>query len=156
MTPSPPPDPTPHHNHPKKVKPPGLDSGTPPQTPKKKGVRGLHAFPTRLTNPRMPHAVRTPTNGVRTAGLACGPSGQACWPCTPVRRACRPCTPSGQACTAGTPVRPGSRKPLNLRGLREPGRTGVPAMHACPKGVQALHALRTGVHGRHACPARLT
>ncbi|PLW41327.1 hypothetical protein PCANC_17348 [Puccinia coronata f. sp. avenae] len=52
---------------------------------------------------------RTPKNGVRTAGLACSPSGQACWPCTPVRRACRPCTPSGQACTAGTPVRPGSR-----------------------------------------------
>ncbi|PLW37277.1 hypothetical protein PCASD_09426 [Puccinia coronata f. sp. avenae] len=25
--------------------------------------------------PRMPHAVRTPTNGVRTAGLACGPAG---------------------------------------------------------------------------------
>ncbi|PLW33190.1 hypothetical protein PCANC_23528 [Puccinia coronata f. sp. avenae] len=94
----------------------------------------------------MPHAVRTPTNGVRTAGLACGPAGQACWPCTPVWRACRPCTPSGQACTAGTPVQPGSRKPLKLRGLREPGWTGV----------QALHALRTGVHGWHACPARLT
>ncbi|PLW55156.1 hypothetical protein PCANC_05264 [Puccinia coronata f. sp. avenae] len=31
----------------------------------------------------MPHAVRTPTNGVRTAGSACGPAGQACWPCTP-------------------------------------------------------------------------
>ncbi|PLW07453.1 hypothetical protein PCANC_26791 [Puccinia coronata f. sp. avenae] len=37
-----------------------------------------------------------------------------------------------------------------------PRRTGVLAMHACPEGVQALHALRTGVHGRHACPARLT
>ncbi|PLW35958.1 hypothetical protein PCASD_12682 [Puccinia coronata f. sp. avenae] len=140
----------------------------------------------------MPHAVRTPTNGVRTTGLACGPAGQACWPCTPVWRACRPCTPSGQACTAGTPVRPGSRKPLKLRGLREllgtlirvpngtlirvpngtliraprgshkpldprglrePGRTGVPAVHACPEGVQGLHALQTGVHGQHACPA---
>ncbi|PLW56324.1 hypothetical protein PCANC_04029 [Puccinia coronata f. sp. avenae] len=95
----------------------------------------------------MPHAVRTPTNGVRTAGLACGPAGQACWPCTPVWRACRPCTPSGQACTAGTPVRPGSHKPLKSRGLR------VPAVHACPEGVQGLHALRTGVHGQHACPA---
>ncbi|PLW30719.1 hypothetical protein PCANC_24671 [Puccinia coronata f. sp. avenae] len=50
--------------------------------------------------PRMPHAVRTPTNGVRTAGLACGPARQAF--------------------TAGTPVRPGSRKPLESRGLREP------------------------------------
>ncbi|PLW27445.1 hypothetical protein PCANC_24708 [Puccinia coronata f. sp. avenae] len=70
--------------------------------------------------PRMPHAFRTPTNGVRTAGSVCGPAGQACWPCTPVWRACRPCTPSGQACTAGTPVRPGSRKPLKSRGLREP------------------------------------
>ncbi|PLW52736.1 hypothetical protein PCANC_15980, partial [Puccinia coronata f. sp. avenae] len=68
----------------------------------------------------MPHAFRTPTNGVRTASLACGPAGQVCWPCTPVWRACRPCTPSGQACTAGTPVRPGSRKPLESRGLREP------------------------------------
>ncbi|PLW32439.1 hypothetical protein PCANC_22776 [Puccinia coronata f. sp. avenae] len=47
----------------------------------------------------------------------------------------------------------GSRKPLNSRGLREPGRTGVPAMHACPESVQGLHALRTGVHGQHACPA---
>ena len=37
-----------------------------------------------------------------------------------------------------------------------PRRTGVLAMHACPEGVQALHALRTGVYGRHACPARLT
>ncbi|PLW26550.1 hypothetical protein PCASD_25074 [Puccinia coronata f. sp. avenae] len=46
----------------------------------------------------MPHAVRTPTNGVRTAGSACGPARQACWPCTPVR--------------------PGSRKPLKSRGLR--------------------------------------
>ncbi|PLW28192.1 hypothetical protein PCASD_24044 [Puccinia coronata f. sp. avenae] len=71
---------------------------TPPRTPKKKGVRGLHAFPTRRANPRMPHAVCTPTNGVRTAGLACGPAGQAC--------------------TAGTPVQPGSRKPLESRGLR--------------------------------------
>ncbi|PLW45772.1 hypothetical protein PCASD_04757 [Puccinia coronata f. sp. avenae] len=32
-----------------------------------------------------------------------------------------------------------------------PRRTGVLAMHACPEGVQALHALRTGVYGRHAC-----
>ncbi|PLW40168.1 hypothetical protein PCANC_18255 [Puccinia coronata f. sp. avenae] len=71
-------------------------------------------------NPCMPHAVCTPTNGVRTAGLACGPAGQACWPCRPVWGACRPCMPSGQACTAGTPVRPGSRKPLESRGLREP------------------------------------
>ncbi|PLW53802.1 hypothetical protein PCANC_03577 [Puccinia coronata f. sp. avenae] len=47
----------------------------------------------------------------------------------------------------------GSRKPLDLRGLREPGRTGVPAVHACLEGVQGLHALRTGVHGQHACPA---
>ncbi|PLW14840.1 hypothetical protein PCANC_18172 [Puccinia coronata f. sp. avenae] len=47
----------------------------------------------------------------------------------------------------------GSRQPLNLRGLREPGRTGVPAVHACPEGVQGLHALQTGVHGQHACPA---
>ncbi|PLW17328.1 hypothetical protein PCASD_18502, partial [Puccinia coronata f. sp. avenae] len=47
----------------------------------------------------------------------------------------------------------GSRKPLNLRGLREPGRTGMPAVHACLEGVQGLHALRTGVHGQHACPA---
>ncbi|PLW19949.1 hypothetical protein PCANC_11934 [Puccinia coronata f. sp. avenae] len=38
----------------------------------------------------------------------------------------------------------------------QPRQTGVLAMHACPEGVQALHALRTGVHGRHACPARLT
>ncbi|PLW15254.1 hypothetical protein PCANC_18509 [Puccinia coronata f. sp. avenae] len=65
-------------------------------------------------------ACRTPTNGVRTAGSACGPAGQACWPCTPFWRACRPCTPSGQACKAGTPVWPGSRKPLKSRGLREP------------------------------------
>ncbi|PLW38050.1 hypothetical protein PCANC_14557 [Puccinia coronata f. sp. avenae] len=47
----------------------------------------------------------------------------------------------------------GSRKPLNLRGLREPGRAGVPAVHTCPEGVQGLHALQTGVHGQHACPA---
>ncbi|PLW56693.1 hypothetical protein PCANC_05109 [Puccinia coronata f. sp. avenae] len=47
----------------------------------------------------------------------------------------------------------GSRKPLNSRGLREPGRTGVPAVNACPEGVQGLHALQTGVHGQHACPA---
>ncbi|PLW14376.1 hypothetical protein PCANC_17469 [Puccinia coronata f. sp. avenae] len=46
----------------------------------------------------------------------------------------------------------GSRKPLNWRGLREPGRTGVPAVHACLEGMQGLHALRTGVHGQHACP----
>ncbi|PLW07364.1 hypothetical protein PCASD_25562 [Puccinia coronata f. sp. avenae] len=97
---------------------------TPPQTPKKRRA-GAARLPTQACKPphalpRMPHAVRTPTNGVRTAGLACGPAGQACWPCTPVWRACRPCTPSGQACTAGTPVRPGSHKPLELRGLREP------------------------------------
>ncbi|PLW36921.1 hypothetical protein PCANC_21205 [Puccinia coronata f. sp. avenae] len=49
----------------------------------------------------------------------------------------------------------GSRKPLDSRGLREPGRTGVPAVHACPEGVQGLHALRTGVHGQHACLAGL-
>ncbi|PLW34883.1 hypothetical protein PCANC_23752 [Puccinia coronata f. sp. avenae] len=47
----------------------------------------------------------------------------------------------------------GSRKPPDSRGLREPGRTGVPAVHACPEGVQGLHALQTGVHGQHACPA---
>ncbi|PLW54652.1 hypothetical protein PCANC_05347 [Puccinia coronata f. sp. avenae] len=46
----------------------------------------------------------------------------------------------------------GSRKPLNSRGLREPGWTGVPAVHACPEGVQGLHALRTGV--RTACGMR--
>ncbi|PLW27441.1 hypothetical protein PCASD_23076 [Puccinia coronata f. sp. avenae] len=26
-------------------------------------------------------------------------------------------------------------------------------MHACPEGLQGLHALWTGVHGQHACPA---
>ncbi|PLW12168.1 hypothetical protein PCANC_17214 [Puccinia coronata f. sp. avenae] len=77
----------------------------------------------------MPHTVRTPTNGMRTAGSAC--------------------SPAGQACTAGTPVQPGSR-------LREPGWTGVRAVHACPEGMQGLHALRTGMHGQHACPAGLT
>ncbi|PLW07260.1 hypothetical protein PCANC_24744 [Puccinia coronata f. sp. avenae] len=29
----------------------------------------------------------------------------------------------------------------------------MPAVQACPEGVQGLHALRTGVHGQHACPA---
>ncbi|PLW25920.1 hypothetical protein PCASD_26356 [Puccinia coronata f. sp. avenae] len=29
----------------------------------------------------------------------------------------------------------------------------MPAVHACPEGVQGLHALWTGVHGQHACPA---
>ncbi|PLW33812.1 hypothetical protein PCANC_21905 [Puccinia coronata f. sp. avenae] len=42
---------------------------------------------------------------------------------------------------------------LVTQSLREPGRTGVPAVHACPEGVQGLHALQTGVHGQHACPA---
>ncbi|PLW42910.1 hypothetical protein PCANC_17755 [Puccinia coronata f. sp. avenae] len=97
---------------------------TPPRTPEKRRA-GAARLPIQACKPphalpHMLHAVRTPTNGVRTAGSACGPAGQACWPCTPVWRACRPCTPSGQACTAGTPVRPGSRKPLKLRGLGEP------------------------------------
>ncbi|PLW11059.1 hypothetical protein PCANC_27362 [Puccinia coronata f. sp. avenae] len=39
----------------------------------------------------------------------------------------------------------GSRKPLDLRGLR------AQSLHACPKGVQALHALQTGVQALHAC-----
>ncbi|PLW04825.1 hypothetical protein PCASD_26761, partial [Puccinia coronata f. sp. avenae] len=68
--------------HPKGVR-------TPPQTPKKKACRGCTpsqpGMQTPARPPRMPHAVRTPTNGVRTAGLACGPAGQACWPCTSVR-----------------------------------------------------------------------
>ncbi|PLW48227.1 hypothetical protein PCASD_03285 [Puccinia coronata f. sp. avenae] len=92
----------------------------------------------------MPHAVRTPTNGVRTAGSACGPAGQACWPCTPVR--------------------PGSHKPLKSRGLRVP----TPA-HPPPHAARRPHAYkwredgrlgvrprRTGVLAMHACPARLT
>ncbi|PLW32372.1 hypothetical protein PCASD_14325 [Puccinia coronata f. sp. avenae] len=29
----------------------------------------------------------------------------------------------------------------------------MPAVHACPEGMQGLQALRTGVHGQHACPA---
>ncbi|PLW24790.1 hypothetical protein PCASD_26327 [Puccinia coronata f. sp. avenae] len=51
------------------------------------------------------------------------------------------------------PLLPGSRQPLESRGLREP--TGVQSLHACPKGVQALHALQTGVQALHACLARL-
>ncbi|PLW31330.1 hypothetical protein PCANC_19618 [Puccinia coronata f. sp. avenae] len=168
----------------------------------------------------MPHAVCTPTNGVRTAGLACGPAGQACTASTPVRPGSRQPlklrglreplgalirvpngtlirvpngtlirvplgtlirvplgtlirvpfgtlirvpsgtlikVPSGTLIRVplGTLIRAprGSHKPLNLRSLREPGRTGVPAVQACPEGVQGLHALRTGVHGQHACPA---
>ncbi|PLW25691.1 hypothetical protein PCANC_24828 [Puccinia coronata f. sp. avenae] len=71
---------------------------------------------------------------------------QACRACTPVWRACKACTPFGQACRPCTPVGsrktkvpykvqvpfgrtligyfvpllPGSRQPLDLRGLREP------------------------------------
>ncbi|PLW58034.1 hypothetical protein PCANC_00731 [Puccinia coronata f. sp. avenae] len=35
----------------------------------------------------------------------------------------------------------GSRKPLDLRGLREPGRTGVHGQHACPAGPHAEPAV---------------
>ncbi|PLW39479.1 hypothetical protein PCANC_16807 [Puccinia coronata f. sp. avenae] len=68
-----------------------------------------------------------------------------------------PVVPSGTLIRVlnGTLIRAprGSRKPLNSRGLHEPGRTGVPAVHNCPEGVQGLHALQTGVHGQHAFPA---
>ncbi|PLW32433.1 hypothetical protein PCASD_17550 [Puccinia coronata f. sp. avenae] len=37
----------------------------------------------------------------------------------------------------------GSRKPLDLRGLREPGRTGVHGQHACPAGPHAEPAVLT-------------
>ncbi|PLW32238.1 hypothetical protein PCANC_17996 [Puccinia coronata f. sp. avenae] len=232
--------------------------------PKKKACGGCTPSQPGVQTPAccMPHAVRTPTNGVRTAGLACGPAGQACTAGMPVRPGSRnplelrglrePLgalirVPSGTLISVplgrvplgtlirvplgtlirvplstlirvplgtlirvpsgtlirvplgtlirvplstlirvpngtlirvpsgtlpsgtlirvplgtlirvplGTLIRAprGSRKPLNSRGLREPGWTGMPAVHACPEGVQGLHALRTGVHGQHACPA---
>ncbi|PLW37830.1 hypothetical protein PCANC_21685 [Puccinia coronata f. sp. avenae] len=71
-------------------------------------------------------------------------------------------TPKGRVQTPARPPPHAARCPHAYKwredgrlGVR-PRRTGVLAMHACPEGVQALHALRTGVHGRHACPARLT
>ncbi|PLW56936.1 hypothetical protein PCANC_01226 [Puccinia coronata f. sp. avenae] len=47
--------------------------------------------------------------------------------------------------TLGTLIRAprGSRKPLDLRGLREPGRTGVHGQHACPAGPHAKPAVLT-------------
>ncbi|PLW26411.1 hypothetical protein PCASD_26718 [Puccinia coronata f. sp. avenae] len=56
-------------------------------------------------------------------------------------------TPSGTLIRVllGTPIRAprGSSKPLGSRGLREPGRTGVPAVHACPAGPHAEPAVLT-------------
>ncbi|PLW45243.1 hypothetical protein PCASD_04017 [Puccinia coronata f. sp. avenae] len=82
---------------------------------------------------------------------------------TPKKKACGGCTPSQPG--VQTPARPpphAARRPHAYE-WREDGRLGVPlrrtgvlAMHACPEGMQALHALRTGVYGRHVCPARLT
>ncbi|PLW23868.1 hypothetical protein PCASD_14697 [Puccinia coronata f. sp. avenae] len=77
-------------------------------TPLWKGVQGLHA------NHHTLHAYNRRAYGV-----------QACRACTPVRRACKACTPFGQACRLCTPgyfvpLSPGSRQPLDSRGLREP------------------------------------
>ncbi|PLW11801.1 hypothetical protein PCANC_26348 [Puccinia coronata f. sp. avenae] len=98
----------------------------------------------------MPHAVCTPTNGVRTVGSACGPAG---------RRAGHARLSGGCAGLARPPDRrarlahlSGQAHGTNLHTLQ----TGVHGQHACLEGVQALHALRTGVHGWHTCPARLT
>ncbi|PLW25575.1 hypothetical protein PCANC_28182 [Puccinia coronata f. sp. avenae] len=103
--------------------------------PRRKGVLAMHACPEGV---QALHALRT---GVR--GRHACPARLTVLPGTLIR------VPFGTLIRAPR----GSRKPLDWRGLREPGRTGVPAVHACPEGVQGLHALRTGVHGQHACPA---
>ncbi|PLW27065.1 hypothetical protein PCASD_21245 [Puccinia coronata f. sp. avenae] len=95
--------------------------------PRRTGMLAMHAC---LEGVQALHALRTGVNG---------------WHACPARLT----VPNGTLIRAPR----GSRKPLNLRGLREPGWTGVPAVHACPEGVQGLHALQTGVHGQHACPA---
>ncbi|PLW37057.1 hypothetical protein PCANC_16288 [Puccinia coronata f. sp. avenae] len=59
--------------------------------------------------------------------------------------------------TLGTLIRAprGSRKPLDLRGLREPGRTGVHGQHACPAGPHAEPVVLTPFVGvRTACGMR--
>ncbi|PLW37557.1 hypothetical protein PCANC_15267 [Puccinia coronata f. sp. avenae] len=95
---------------------------TPPERLKKRragaarlpnqACKPLHALP--LHAARLTNGVRDGRLGVRprwtgvlaNARLSGGRAGLA--------------RPPRQACTAGTPVRPGSRKPLESRGLREP------------------------------------
>ncbi|PLW23529.1 hypothetical protein PCANC_28260, partial [Puccinia coronata f. sp. avenae] len=81
---------------------------TPPQTPKKKGVRGLHAFFLGVQSPARhpPHAARHVHAYNRRAHgqQACGRARRACRACTPVWKACKACTPFGRACRLCTPV----------------------------------------------------
>ncbi|PLW18687.1 hypothetical protein PCANC_12550 [Puccinia coronata f. sp. avenae] len=111
--------------------------------PRRTGVLAMHAC---LEGVQALHALRTGYRTVPNGTLIRVPLG------TLIR------VPLGTLIRVplGTLIRVprGSRKPLDSRGLREPGRTGVPAVHACPQGVQGLHTLQTGVHGQHACPAR--
>jgi hypothetical protein len=95
--------------------------------------------------------------------IAARPKGVRTPPRTPKKKACGGCTPSHTG--VQTPARPPPHAACRPHAYKwredsrlsvRPRRTGVLAMHTCPEGVQALHALRTAVHGRHACPARLT
>ncbi|PLW21783.1 hypothetical protein PCANC_02901 [Puccinia coronata f. sp. avenae] len=90
--------------------------------------------------------------------IAARPKGVRTPPQTPKKRRAGAARLPIQACKP-----PHAARRLHTYKWREDGwlgvrprRTDVLAMHACPEGVQALHALRTGVHGRHACSARLT
>ncbi|PLW41536.1 hypothetical protein PCASD_10010 [Puccinia coronata f. sp. avenae] len=122
--------------------------------PRRTGVLAMHACPEGV---QALHALRTGMRPRRTGVLAM----HACLEGVQALHALRTGVHGRHACPArltvpsGTLIRAprGSRKPLNSRGLREPGRKGVPAVHACLEGVQGLHALQTGVHGQHACPA---
>ncbi|PLW37111.1 hypothetical protein PCANC_19011 [Puccinia coronata f. sp. avenae] len=88
---------------------------TPIRTPNKHGVQPLHApLERRAGAARHVHAYNRRAHGEQAFRHA----RQACRACTPVWRACKACTPFGQVCRPCTPV--GSRKPLDLRGLREP------------------------------------
>ncbi|PLW19672.1 hypothetical protein PCANC_08940 [Puccinia coronata f. sp. avenae] len=126
----------------------GLDSGTPegrvqtPARPPPHAARRLHAYKWREDG-------RLGVRPRRTGVLAM----HGCLEGVQALHALWTGVNGWHACLARLTAPRGSRKPLDLRGLREPGRAGVPAVHACLEGVQGLHALQTGVHGQHACPA---